>query len=233
MKETVFILVLVLMASGCRETSLPPSSGHAQRETKIETHRQSCIDRLQTDSRADAAMLRTVSELGILPDIQSMTQLNAAIARKTQGVTTELMAFYGDPQIPSIPSMADFSDLANDPHAQKTLGEAFVHLEQKDDIGAAAVVRTMTESERSYFVIASSTMDTISNRSSVDISRLETPLIGTSTGLGSRSYLNHMLHESERLRVAMSGMPDNKRAVWWLEYRTGQLIDKLNEGCGK
>ena len=178
-------------------------------------------------------MLRAVSELGILPDIQSMTQLNAAIARKTQGVTTELMAFYGDPQMPSVPSMADFSDLAYDPHAQKTLGEAFVHLEQKDDTGAAAVVRTMTESERSYFVTVSSTMDAISNRSGAAISRLETPLIGASMGLDSRSYLNRMLHESERLRVALSGMPDNRRAVWWLEYRTGQLIDKFNAGCGK
>jgi hypothetical protein len=129
--------------------------------------------------------------------------------------------------------MADFSNLADDPHAQKTLGEAFVYLEQKDDTETAAVVRTMTESERLYFVTASSAMDAISNRSGADISRLETPLIGTSTGLDSRSYLNRMLHESERLRVAMNGMPDNRRAVWWLEYRTGQLIDKLNVGCGK
>jgi len=233
MKETVYILVLVLMASGCRETSLPPSPGQAQHETKIEAHRQPCIDHPRTNSRADATMLHTVSELGILPDIQSMTPLNAAIATKTQGVTTELMAFYGDPRVPSVPTMADFSNLADDPHAQKTLGEAFVYLEQKDDTETAAVVRTMTESERLYFVTASSAMDAISNRSGADISRLETPLIGTSTGLDSRSYLNRMLHESERLRVAMNGMPDNRRAVWWLEYRTGQLIDKLNVGCGK
>jgi len=227
------MLVLVLMASGCRKTSLPPSPGGLQAETKKEDHRQPCIERPRTNFGADAAMLRTVSELGILPDIQSMTQANAAAARRTQGVTIELMAFYGDPQVPSVASMVDFSDLANDPHAQKTLGEAFDLQERKDEAGAAAVVRAMTESERSYFITASSTMNAISNRSGENISRLETPLIGASMGLDSRTYLNRMLQESERLRVAMSGMPDNRRALWWLGYRTGQLIDKLNAGCGQ
>jgi len=74
------------------------------------------------------------------------------------------MAFIRRSKGALVPTMADFSNLADDPHAQKTLGEAFVYLEQKDDTETAAVVRTMTESERLYFVTASSAMDAISNR---------------------------------------------------------------------
>jgi hypothetical protein len=224
---------LTLMVSGCRKKPPLPSPGQAQAEPKAESHVWPCIDRPQSDPAADTQMFRRVSNLGILPDIQSMTPQNAALATKAQSAVIVLMDFYGDPREPSIPSMADFSDLADNPHAQKTLGEAFSYSNRKDEIPNADVVRTMTEPERFYFETATRVVTEIDDSGNRNEGRLRVPLIGTRATSDSRSYLNQMLLESERLRVSLNGMPDNRRALWWLEYRAGQVIDKLNVGCAK
>jgi hypothetical protein len=223
---------LALMVSGCRKKPPLPSPGQTQAEPKAESHPWPCIDRPQSDPGADAAMFQRVSRQGIFPDIQNMTQQNAAAARKTQSAVISLMDFYGDPQTPSVPSMADFSELADNPHARKTLGEAFAYLDQVNGVAGADVERTMTEPERLYFTTVTTTLGSIDSGDASG-GRLRVPLIGTVATPDGRSYLSQMLLESERLRVSLNGMPDNRRALWWLEYRTRQVIDKLNLGCAK
>lgn len=226
------VLTVALAVSGCRKDSPLSPSGQTQAESKAESRVWPCIDRPRSEFSADTQMFRKVSKLGILPDIQNMTPQNAALGTKANGTLLVLMEFYGDPREPSIPSLADFSDLADNPHAQKALGEAFVYLGQKD--GTASMddmERAMTDQERSYFTTVMDTLFPLFG--AADVNRLEVPLIGTITTPDSRSYLNLMLSESERLRVDLDGMPDNRRALWWLEYRTGQVIDKLNVGCAK
>lgn len=227
------VLTVALVVSSCRNDSSLSPAAQTQTEPKAESQVWPCIDRPQSEPGADTQMFRTVSRLGILPDIQNMTPQNAALATKTQSAVIVLMDFYGDPREPSIPSMADFSGLADNPHAQKTLGEAFSYLNRKDEFPNADLVRTMTERERSYFETATGVVTAIQDSGKANVGRIEVPLIGTVTTPDSRSYLNAMLGESERLRVALNGMPDNRRALWWLEYRTSQLIDKLNVGCTK
>ena len=70
------------------------------------------------------------SSQSIFPDVQRMTPANARLAQKTMPAISALLGLYGDPEQPGSPSMADYADLANDPHAQKVLGEAFKLLEQ-------------------------------------------------------------------------------------------------------
>ncbi len=223
---------LVLMVSGCRKEPRLLSPVQTNAEQKAESHPWPCIDRPQSDPGTEAAMFQRVSRQGILPHIQNMTPQNAALATKAQSALITLMDFYGDPQHPSVPSLADFSQLADNPHAQKTLGAAFAYLDQKDEGASAAVNRTMTEPERLYFTTVTTTLGSIDS-GDASLGRLRVPLIGTVATPDGRSYLNQMLLESERLRVSLNGMPDNRRALWWLEYRTGQVIDKLNLGCAK
>ncbi len=229
---TLLLGVVGAILGGCRGANLPHSPAQDRRESRTQTYRQPCVVRLPAKLTEDAATLREVRKRGVLPDIQNMTPRNATIATKAQGATLALMAFFGDPREPSIPSMADFPNLADDLHAQKALGEAFAAIDQKDDAGVAKAESTMSETEKQYFSTAQSAMATIEDRDG-KAARLDVPLIGTVTTPDSRSYLNLMLGESERLRVSLNGMPDNRRALWWLEYRTGQVIDKLNVGCTK
>jgi hypothetical protein len=223
---------LALMVSGCRKKPPLPSPGQSQTEPKAESHPWPCIDRPRSNPGADAAMFQRVSGQGIWPDIQHIPYEYVELAQKMQPAVITLMDFYGDPHDPDIPSMMDYAKLADDPHAQKTLGEAFAYLNQKDEVATADVERTMTESERLYFETATMTLDNIDS-SNANVDRLRVPLIGTVATSNSRSYLNQMLLESEQLRVSLNGMPDNRRALWWLEYRTSQMIDKLNVGCAK
>lgn len=131
-------------------------------------------------------------EKSILPDIQRMTPRNAEMARKAQPAVTALLGMYGDPQNPSVPSMMDFSKLADDPHAQKVLGEAFKMLDQSmGEISDPGIIQTlgtaggwanfrarvesqaqqspgtrMTDAEKAYFDTAIASMaDVIGSRS--------------------------------------------------------------------
>lgn len=223
---------LALMVFGCRKNPPLPSPGGTQAEPKAESHVWPCIDRPQGDPGADAAMFQRVSRQGIWPDIQHIPYEYVELAQKTQPAVITLMDFYGDPQTPSVPSMADFSELADNPHAQKTLGEAFAYLDQNGGVAGADVERTMTEPERLYFNTATTTLAGIDS-GNASVERLRVPLIGTAATPDSRSYLNQVLLASEWLRGSLNGMPDNRRALWWLEYRTGQVIEKLNLGCAK
>jgi hypothetical protein len=224
-------LWIVAGTAGCRGADLPHSTAQGQPDSRIQSHRQPCLYRPASEPTEDAAMIHEVRSRGILPDIQNMTPQNATLATKAQNAMPVLMAFFGDPQESSIPSMADFSDLADDTHARETLGQAFAH--QQDDTEVAEAERTMSETEKQYFESATSTMSYVEDDEGRLAARLEVPLIGTLTTMDSRSYLNLMLSESRRLRIALNAMPDNRRALWWIQYRTGQLIDKLNAGCSK
>jgi hypothetical protein len=77
---------------------------------------------------AKGDMEQRVKTQGVMPDISHMTQKNATATRKLLPAVTALLGMYGDPQSPQVPSMADYADLANDEHAKKTLGPAFVLL---------------------------------------------------------------------------------------------------------
>ena len=58
-------------------------------------------------------------------------------------VTAE-MGLFGDPQNPNVKSMADFIPLANKPHAQKVLGEAFKLLDQQmGEISDPGIIQTL------------------------------------------------------------------------------------------
>ena len=80
----------------------------------------------------------------ILPNVQGMTPQNAAAARKSMPAVTAEMGLFGDPQNPNVKSMADFIPLANKPHAQKVLGEAFKLLDQQmGEISDPGIIQTL------------------------------------------------------------------------------------------
>jgi hypothetical protein len=80
----------------------------------------------------------------VLPNIQGMTPRNAALAQKTQPAVSALLGIYGDPQNPSVPSLMNYAKLADDPHAQKVLGEAFKLLDQQmGEISDPGVIQTL------------------------------------------------------------------------------------------
>ena len=85
-----------------------------------------------------------VTTEGILPNIQSMTPQNATAARKAQPAVTAELGLFGDPQNPSVKSMADFAELADDPHAQLVLGKAFKLLDQEmGEISQPGIIATL------------------------------------------------------------------------------------------
>jgi hypothetical protein len=80
----------------------------------------------------------------ILPNIQAMTPRNATMAQKTQPAVSALLGIYGDPQNPSVPSLMGYAKLADDPHSQKVLGEAFKLLDQQmGEISDPGVIQTL------------------------------------------------------------------------------------------
>jgi hypothetical protein len=195
----------------------------------------------------------------ILPDISRMTPQNAAAARKAQPAVTALLGLFGDPQQPNTPSMVDYAGMADDPHAQQVLGEAFKLLDQSmGEISDPGVIQTlmtgagwanfraqaeagaqqatgtqMTQQEREYFDAAIASMaDIIGSRAatgqsparfSVHAIQNELPLIGLSGTPDSESYLTKMQTISRQVRVGLNGLPDNSRALAWLDKREGDL----------
>lgn len=200
-----------------------------------------------------------VAAKGVLPDIGSMTPHNAALATKAQPAITALMGLYGDPQNPQVKSMADFADLANDPHAQKTLGTAFRLLDQQmGEISNPGILATlgnaagwgnfraqveagvqqkagsaMTPREKEYFNTAIASMaDIIGARAatgqsparfSVQFMENELPLIGSSSVTDKNSYVTKMDTIGRQIKVGLNAMPDNKRALSYLDNRQKQL----------
>jgi len=205
----------------------------------------------------------------VLPDIQNMTQQNAAAARKAQPAVTALLGLYGDPAAPQSPSLLEFSHLANDPHAQKVLGEAFKLLDQQmGEISDPGIIQTlgttagwanfraraeadaqqatgtkMTPEERKYFDTAIASMaDIIGSRAatgqsparfSVRSIQNELPLIGLSGTTDEQSYLTKMQTIGRQVRVGLNAMPDNSRALGWLDKREDQIQRRLNGGNGE
>ena len=205
----------------------------------------------------------------VLPDIQNMTQQNAAAARKAQPAVTALLGLYGDPAAPQSPSLLEFSHLANDPHAQKVLGEAFKLLDQQmGEISDPGIIQTlgttagwanfraraeadaqqatgtkMTPEERKYFDTAIASMaDIIGSRAatgqsparfSVRSIQNELPLIGLSGTTDEQSYLTKMQTIGRQVRVGLNAMPDNSRALGWLDKREDQIQKRLNGESGE
>ena len=80
----------------------------------------------------------------VLPNIQNMTPRNAALAQKTQPAVSALLGIYGDPQNPTVPSLMGYAKLADDPHSQKVLGEAFKLLDQQmGEISDPGIIQTL------------------------------------------------------------------------------------------
>jgi hypothetical protein len=89
-------------------------------------------------------ILPKVKPASILPNIQAMTPRNATMAQKTQPAVSALLGIYGDPQNPSVPSLMGYAKLADDPHSQKVLGEAFKLLDQQmGEISDPGVIQTL------------------------------------------------------------------------------------------
>jgi hypothetical protein len=154
MKGLYIALMLALMGSGYREASV--SSELQQPASK--SNRQPCMEYRASKPSSDSRMLQVVRRKGILPNVGGMTPQQADIFEKESSTFTAELDLFGDPQTPSVPSMADFAELADDTHAQKALGEAFsLSLKSNDDAGAAAVVRQMTDAEKSYYTVALAT----------------------------------------------------------------------------
>jgi hypothetical protein len=204
----------------------------------------------------------------VLPDIQHMTPQNAAAARKAQPAVTALLGLYGDPQQPGTPSMVDYAKLADNPHAQQVLGEAFKLLDQSmGEISDPGIIQTlmtgagwanfraqaeagaqqatgteMTQEERAYFDAAIASMaDIIGSRSatgqsparfSVKSIQNELPLIGLSGTPDSDSYLTKMQTIGRQVRVGLNAMPDNGRALAWLDKREGEIAKAKGKKSG-
>ena len=204
----------------------------------------------------------------ILPNIQGMTPHNAQMAQKAQPAVTALLGLYGDPQSPGTPSMMDYAKLADDPHAQKVLGEAFKLLDQQmGEISDPGVLQTlgtaagwanfraqaesgaqqaagtqMTPQERAYFDAAIASMaDIIGSRAatgqsaarfSVSSMQNELPLIGLSGTPDSASYLTKMQTIGRQIRVGLNAMPDNGRAMAWLNQREAEIAKQKASVAG-
>ena len=202
------------------------------------------------------------SSQSILPNIQNMTPRNAALAQKTQPAVSALLGIYGDPQNPSTPSLMGYAKLADDPHSQKVLGEAFKLLDQQmGEISDPGIIQTlgtaagwanfraqaesgaqqaagtaMTPQEKEYFDTAIASMaDIIGARAatgqsparfSVRAMQNELPLIGLSGTSDEASYLTKLETIARQVGVGLNAMPDNSRAVAWLDHQVKQIAQK-------
>lgn len=232
------------------QTSTPITSGTTGASPSVHPSTPSGPRHTKLQGRADVERGKS-----ILPDIQNMTPRNAEMARKAQPAVTALLGLYGDPQNPEAPSMVEFAPLANDPHAQQVLGEAFKLLDQSmGEISDPGIIQTlgtaagwanfraqaeagaqqatgmqMTPQEREYFDAAIASMaDIIGSRSatgqsparfSVRSIQNELPLIGLSGTPDETSYLTKMQTIGRQVRVGLNAMPDNARALAWLDKR--------------
>jgi hypothetical protein len=88
--------------------------------------------------------IQPVGAQSILPNVQGMTPRNAAMAQKTQPAVSALLGIYGDPQNPNVPSLMSYAKLADDPHSQQVLGEAFKLLDQQmGEISDPGIIHTL------------------------------------------------------------------------------------------
>ena len=176
----------------------------------------------------------------ILPNIQGMTPHNAAMAQKAQPAVTALLGLYGDPANPGTPSMVDYAKLADDPHAQKTLGEAFKLLDQQmGEISDPGVIQTlgtaagwanfraraeagaqqsagtqMTPQERAYFDAAIASMaDIIGSRSA--------------TGQSAARFSVRAI-QNELPLIGLSGTPDSASYLTKMQTIGRQIRVGLN-----
>ena len=80
----------------------------------------------------------------IFPDLSRVPYKFQSEAQKLKPVVVAEAGLYGDPGHPTVPSMMDYAKLADDLHAQKTLGEAFKLLDQQmGEISDPGVLQTM------------------------------------------------------------------------------------------
>jgi hypothetical protein len=176
----------------------------------------------------------------ILPNIQGMTPHNAAMAQKAQPAVSALLGIYGDPQNPSVPSLMNYAKMANDPHAQKVLGEAFKLLDQQmGEISDPGLIQTlgtaagwanfraqaeagaqqqagteMTSQEREYFDAAIASMADI---------------IGARAATGqSPARFSVKAMQNELPLIGLSGTPDMNSYLTKLETIGRQVAVGLN-----
>ncbi len=204
----------------------------------------------------------------IFPDLSRVPYKFQSEAQKLKPVVVAEAGLYGDPGHPTVPSMMDYAKLADDPHAQKTLGEAFKLLDQQmGEISDPGVLQTlgtaagwanfraqaesgaqqaagtqMTPEERAYFDAAIRSMaDIIGARSatgqsaarfSVRAIQNELPLIGLSGTPDSQSYFNKMQGILVQIRGGLDGMPDNGRAMAWLNRREADIAKQKSSVAG-
>lgn len=123
-----------------------------------------------------------------------------------------------------------------DPGVLATLGTAAGWQNFRAEVEAGvqqAAGAAMTPREKEYFDQAISSMaDIIGARAatgqsaakfSVNSIQNELPLIGTSSVTDKNSYLTKMQTIARQIRVGLNAMPDNKRALNWLDTRSKDL----------
>jgi hypothetical protein len=138
-------------------------------------------------------------------------------------------------------SMGEISD----PGIIQTLGTAagWANFRAQAEAGAQQATGTqMTPQEREYFDTAIASMaDIIGSRSatgqsparfSVKSIQNELPLIGLSGTPDAESYLTKMQTIGRQVRVGLNAMPDNSRALAWLDKREADIA-KQKSGGGK
>jgi len=129
-------------------------------------------------------------------------------------------------------SMGEISD----PGIIQTLGTAagWANFRASAEAGAQQATGTqMTKQEREYFDTAIASMaDIIGSRSatgqsparfSVKSIQNELPLIGLSGTPDSESYLTKMQTIGRQIRVGLNAVPDNSRALAWLDKREHEI----------
>lgn len=88
--------------------------------------------RRQAPASANSPIVpRALEEQGITPDVNSLPLQIRSQAMKQMPTIVALKSIFGDPQDPGGQPLTNFADLANDGHAQKTLGEAFALLKDE------------------------------------------------------------------------------------------------------
>lgn len=231
-------------ASPSNQPSTPSGPRHAKLQKRAQAGRErSILPDIQNMTPRNAEMARKAQPavtalLGLYgdpanPDAPSMIEFaplaNDAHAQQVLGEAFKLLD----------QSMGEISD----PGIIQTLGTAggWANFRAQAEAGAQQATGTqMTPQEREYFDAAIASMaDIIGSRAatgqsparfSVRSIQNELPLIGLSGTPDEASYLTKMQTIGRQIRVGLNGMPDNARALAWLDKRESDIARHKDGG---
>ncbi len=160
------------------------------------------------------------------PDVKSIADFaslaNSPHAQKVLGAAFKLL----DEKLGTVKDPGLLATLANASGWENYKAEVEAGVQQR--AGSA-----MTSQEKEYFDYALAGLaDIIGTRGatgqsaakfSVNAIQNEFPLIGTSSVTDKNSYITKMQTVSRNIRIGLNSMPDNTRALKWLDYRSKEL----------